>query len=186
MAIAVQSRNAGASRHTRGASKVTPAQVWAAVEKASFMVVAYATPSGESRSSGVVYKAIGRRLYFVVAPESWKARHIASSPKVSVTVPVRRGGLLALLWPIPPATVSFHATAVVHAAGAIEVGSIPKELETLLPDERREAAVLIELIPRGDFLAYGIGVSLASMRDPALAGAVVPVDREGALKEVIT
>ena len=178
MAIAVRTSRAG--------SGVTSAQVWAEVEKACFMVVAYTTPSGESRSSGVVYKAIRRHLYFAVAPESWKARHIAWSPKVSVTVPVRRGGALTLLWPIPPATISFHATAEVHAAGAMRVGSLSKELEALLPRERREEAVVIELIPHGDFLAYGIGVPLASMRNPALARAVVPVGGDGGMNEVTT
>ena len=49
-----------------------------------------------------------------LASGSWKARHVAASGRVAVTVPVRRGGLLSLLFPIPPATVSFHGTAVVH------------------------------------------------------------------------
>jgi hypothetical protein len=92
-----------------------------------------------------------------------------------VTVPVRRGGILSLLAPIPPATVSFHATAIVHPAGSPEVGSLLKELASLLPAERRASAWVIEIIPEGAFLTYGVGVSLLKMRTPAAARARVPV-----------
>lgn len=154
---------------------VTTEQVWREIEKASFAVVGYITPAGEARSSGVVYKAVGERLFFAVAPESWKARHIAVSKHVSVTIPVHRGGILALVAPIPPATISFHATGIVHSAGSVRISSLSKELESLLPPERRDTAVLIELIPEGRFLTYGVGVSLTDMRKPELAEAVVPV-----------
>ena len=39
------------------------------------------------------------------------------SEQVAVTVQVRWGGLLSLVLPVPPATVSFHARAIVHPAG---------------------------------------------------------------------
>jgi pyridoxamine 5'-phosphate oxidase-like protein len=153
----------------------TTEQVWREIQKASFAVVGYITPAGEARSSGVVYKTVGKRLYFAVAPESWKARHIAASKRVSVTVPAHRGGILALVAPIPPATISFHAAAIVHPAGSVKINSLARELESLLPPERRDTAVLIELIPEGRFLTYGVGVSLTDMRKPELAEAVVPV-----------
>ena len=165
---------ATATRPERQAA--TTEQAWREVETASFAVVGYITPAGDARSSGVVYKTVGKRLYFAVAPESWKARHIAASKRVSVTVPVHRGGILALVAPIPPATISFHAAAIVHPAGSVRIGSLSKKLEALLPPERRDTAVLIELIPEGRFLTYGVGVSLTDMRKPELAEAVVPVD----------
>jgi hypothetical protein len=65
-----------------------------------------------------VYKVAGHKLVVAVAPGSWKARHIAADGRVAVTVPVRRGGILSLAVPIPPAAISFHGTAVVHAAGS--------------------------------------------------------------------
>jgi hypothetical protein len=37
----------------------------------------------------------------VVAPDSWKAKHIALTGKVAMTVPMRRGGLLSLGFPDP-------------------------------------------------------------------------------------
>jgi len=155
---------------------LTSAQVWRALAKASFAVVGYVTPSGEPRSSGVVYATAGKRLYVVVAADSWKARHIAASGQVAVTVPVRRGGLLSLLLPIPPATISFHAAAIVHPAGPMASGAVPAKLTSLLPAERRDKSCVIEIVPEGWFVTYGIGVSLMKMRDTSAARARLPVD----------
>ena len=156
-------------------ARPTSEQVWQQVARASFAVLSHVTPSGQPRSSGVVYRALGRRLYVAVAPDSWKARHVALDNRVSLTVPVPRGGVLALVMPIPPATVSFHGHAIVHAAGSPEVGPLLDELGSLLPAERRTSAAIIEIVPEGAFVTYGIGISLAKMRDPAAARARVPV-----------
>jgi Pyridoxamine 5'-phosphate oxidase len=161
------------------AARLTSEQVWHQVAKASFAVLGYVTPSGEPRSSGVVYKSIGRRLYVAVASDSWKARHIAASRRVAVTVPVRRGGLLSLVAPIPPATISFHAQAIVHPAGAPQVRPLLQELGSLLPAERQASACLIEVLPEGAFVTYGLGVSLSKLRDPAAARGRVPVTQDG-------
>ena len=161
------------------AARLTTEQVWHQIAQASFAVLGYVTPAGEPRSSGVVYKSIGRRLYVAVAPDSWKARHVAASRRVAVTVPVRRGGLLSLVAPIPPATISFHAQAIVHPAGAPRVRPLLQELGSLLPVERRTSASLIEILPEGAFVTYGLGVSLSKMRDPAAARAHVPVTPAG-------
>ena len=112
------------------APRLTTEQVWRQIDKASFLVLSHVTPAGEPRSSGVIYQSLDRRLYVAVAPDSWKAKHIAANPRVAVTVPVHRGGILALVAPIPPATINFHATAIVHPAGSME---IPKELSSLVP-----------------------------------------------------
>jgi Pyridoxamine 5'-phosphate oxidase len=160
-------------------AQLTTEQAWHQVAKGSFAVLSHVTPAGEPRSSGVLYKTIGRRLYIATAPDSWKARHVAASGRVAVTVPVRRGGILSLVAPIPPATVSFHATAIVHPADSPEVRSVLKELASLLPAERQASARIIEVIPEGSFVTYGVGVSLTQMRDPAAARARVPVTQEG-------
>jgi hypothetical protein len=156
-------------------ARLTSEQVWRQVARASFAVLSHVTPSREPRSSGVVYRAVGRRLYVAVAPDSWKARHVALDSRVSLTVPVRRGGVLALVMPIPPATISFHGHAIVHSAGSPEVGPLLDELGSLLPAERRTSAAIIEIVPEGAFVTYGLGVSLTRMRDPAAARARVPV-----------
>lgn len=145
---------------------LTREEIWRQIGKASFAVLSYVTPSGEPRSSGVVYTAGHGRLYVAVAPNSWKALHIPATDQVAITVPVRRGGPLALLFPIPPATISFHARAVVSAP---EVLSSAPELAALVPAERLADCRIIEIFPEGDFLTYGIGTSLLAMRDPAIA-----------------
>ena len=146
----------------------------AELSKASFAILSFVTPKGEPRSSGVVYAIESRRFYCAVAPDSWKARQISDDQDLAVTVPVRRGGLLSLVAPIPPATVSFHARAIVHPAGSLDVRALSPKLQSLLPRDRREATVL-ELVPEGSFLTYGIGVSLKAMLDPVVARAHVPI-----------
>ena len=157
------------------APRVGTDQVWDAVEKASFAIVSHVTPAGEPRSSGVVYAVKDHHLYLAVAPGSWKARHIEDGQEVAVTVPVRRGGVLSMVVPIPPATVSFHARAIVHPPGTLDVHSVSKKLESLVPEDRRSAATILEFVPEGTFLTYGIGVSLKQMTDPVVALAHVPV-----------
>jgi hypothetical protein len=188
MATTIQHKQAGVGTQGEGVPRAVPGddgqpmtarltaeQVWHTVAKASFAVLGHVTAAGEPRSSGVVYTTVGRRLYVAVAPDSWKARHIAASRRVAVTVPVRRGGLLSLVAPIPPAPVSFHATAIVHPAGSLAARSLSRELASLLPAERRASSCIIEVIPEGAFLTYGLGVSLLKMRTPAAARARVPV-----------
>jgi hypothetical protein len=164
------------------AARLTTEQVWQQVTKASFAVLGYVTPSGEPRSSGLVYKTIGRRLYVAVAPDSWKAKHVAASGRVAVTVPVRRGGLLSLVAPIPPATISFHGAAVVHPAGSPQARSRLRELASLIPKERQASGSVIEVVPEGEFLTYGLGIPLRKMRDPAASQARVPVTREASAR----
>lgn len=155
--------------------RLSTEQVWKTISKVSFAILSYTTPSNDPRSSGVMYKAVGRRLFVAVARGSWKAKHIPASGRVAVTVPVRRGGLLSLVAPIPPATISFHATARVQAASSPEVVPVLEDLGSLLPTERRNASSVIEIVPEGRFLTYGIGVSLRTMRHPEAARARVPV-----------
>lgn len=148
---------------------MTSDQVWRELAKASFAVVSYATPSGAPRSSGVVYAIADRTLYVVVGDDSWKAKHIALSGQVAVTVPVRRGGIMSLLLPIPPATISFHASATVRPAASLDEQSLPRQLVRLLPTEARTTSCVVEIRPEGQFLNYGVGVPLMQMRSPALA-----------------
>ena len=155
--------------------RLTTEQVWNALAGASFAVVSYVTPGGEPRSSGVVYAVAGGRLYVAVAADSWKARHIAVTGRVAVTVPVRRGGLLALLFPIPPACVSFQGAATVYPPGPLADVPVPKQLAALLPAERQATSRILEILPEGHFVTYGLGVSLMQMRSPAASRARVPV-----------
>jgi Pyridoxamine 5'-phosphate oxidase len=156
-------------------SRLTSDQVWHQLAKASFAVVSYVTPTGKPRSSGVVFTTVGRRLYFATAVDSWKARQITANGQVAVTVPVRRGGIMSLLLPIPPATITFHASAIVHPASKLKEPSLAKQLAPLQPAQRRTASRVIEVIPEGQFLTYGIRVPLRQTANPDLALARVPV-----------
>jgi len=153
---------------------LTADRVWEALNKASFAVISYVTPANRPRASGVLYAAQGRRLYVATAPDSWKARQISDGDEVAVTVPLRRGGMLSLVAPIPPATVSFHARATVHPAGSVTIRSVSKKLASLLPRERR-GGCLLELVPERDFLTYGLGVALQNLAKPDVALAHIPV-----------
>lgn len=159
----------------RAASRVTTQVVWGELARASFAVLAHVNRAGEPRSSGVVYGTAGDRLYVAVAADGWKARQLTTGDRVGVTVPVRRGGLLALVAPIPPATITFEATVKVHAPGTLDLGAVSRDLLRLLPEARRLGSCVLELEPQGNFLTYGIGVSLRDMADPAKALARVPV-----------
>jgi hypothetical protein len=150
-------------------------RIWDALAKASFAVISHVTPAGEPRSSGVVYTVVEHRMYVVVAKDGWKARHIAANGDVAVTVPVRRGGVMSLWLPIPPATISFPATATVHSCDDARLGPAMDRLAPLLPPRRQASSRILEVRPRGHFLTYGVGVPLMRMRDPALARARVPV-----------
>lgn len=148
--------------------------VWRAMSKASFAIISYVTPAGEPRSAGVMCATVGRHLYVVSARDSWKARHISDGDEVAVTVPIRRGGVLALVAPIPPATVSFRTKAIVHPPGSVDIRSVSKTLASQVPEQGRNSCVF-ELVPHGTFVTYGLGVSLKDMRHPAAALAHVPV-----------
>src|SRR4051812_10266304 len=150
----------------------TTPEVRSALARASFAVLSHVTPAGAPRSSGVVYAMSGDHMYVVVAEDSWKARHIAADGIVAVTVPIRRGGLLSLLFPIPPATISFPAVAVVHPADVL--AGVPG-LARLVPVERRSRCAVLDIRPTGHFITYGVGVPLRRMRDPAASRARVPI-----------
>ena len=153
---------------------VTTERVWAALEKSSFAVISHVTASGEPRSSGIAFGARDRRIFAVVAAASWKARTIHDGQVVALTVPIRRGGLLSLVMPIPPAVINFHARAKVGEPCVLDKSCLPPKLARMLPDSD-ELTCVLELTPEGSFLTYGVGVSLMTMRNPDLAAARVPV-----------
>ncbi len=152
--------------------RLTAQDVWSAVSKASFAVLSHVTPAGAPRSSGVVYAVQDDRMLVAVAKDSWKARHIGTDGLVAVTVPIRRGGLMSLLMPIPPATVSFPAAATVHSGEALY--RIPA-LAKLVPPERWTSCVIVDIRPTGHYITYGLGVPLLRMRDPVRSRARIPV-----------
>jgi hypothetical protein len=168
------------STHTTGSTgtagpRLTADDIWRTVARGSFAVISWVTPTGEPRSAGVLYTVVDRRMYVVTGVDSWKARHIATGGHVAVTVPIRRGGPLALLFPIPPATVSFRGSASVHPGTEVSRLSLPERFVKLLPPRARATSCVLDVRPEGWFVTYGVGVSLRQMPHPELARARVPV-----------
>lgn len=62
-----------------------------------------------------------------------------------------------------------------YPAGSVNIAAASKKLASLLPPERRQTDCLLELLPEGNFVTYGVGVSLRDMTKPAVAQAHVPV-----------
>jgi Pyridoxamine 5'-phosphate oxidase len=160
--------------HAEHGPSITSDDVRRALAHQSFAVLAHIDLVGRPRSSGVVYGMADDRLWVATYRDSRKAHDLRTGDHVSVTVPVRRGGILALLLPIPPATISFTAAVTVHAPGSLSPSTLPADLVKLLPDEGWATSVVFELAPVGEFLTYGIGVSLADMRRRARSLAHVP------------
>jgi len=158
--------------------RLASAQVWATVARQPFVVVGMVNRRGEGRSVGVSPAVEGDDLWFAAAATDWKVAHLRHQPEVSATVPVRRGGLLALVAPIPPATITFRATAQLltpdDAPDAVRRRLLRGVTE---PDGERGGVVLVRLTPHGDFVTYGIGVSLRVMADTERARGRVPVAR---------
>ena len=65
-------------------------QVWEAVEKELFAVIGMVTANMEARTVGVVYVVRDRKLFIGTDRETWKVRHIANNPHVSMTIPIAK------------------------------------------------------------------------------------------------
>lgn len=156
--------------------QVTTDEVWRAIEGGLFAVVGWVNSRGEPRSAGVIYTVDNRQLYAHTDGDSWKARHLAQNPAVSVTVTLPKRIPLMPWIKIPAATASFHGEAKLHDLGEMPeevIAPLVKGLE--LTDEVKRQAKIIRIQPVGHFVCYGIGVPLTAMRDPEAAAARVPV-----------
>jgi hypothetical protein len=150
--------------------------VWNELGKHLFAVIGMVTARGEARTVGVLYLARDRRIYIGTGKDTWKARHITANPHVSVTVPIARRIPIAPWIEIPAATITFSGPAVVRALGEVD----PEVVRGLFRGMEGEATsggelCIIAIEPRGEFLTYGIGVSLMTMRHPDQARGRAPV-----------
>ncbi len=158
---------------------VTTKIVWQAIEKELFAVLGMVTSKGEARTVGIVYLVQGRKFYIGTGLKTWKARHIATNPAVSMTIPIARRVPIAPWVRIPQATITFSGTARI-----IPGVEAPRDLLQLVFRHKAEDrdfmkdTCLIEVTPQGDFLTYGIGIPLIKMREPELARGRAPVSIE--------
>ncbi len=155
---------------------VTSGEVWRALGRESFAVLAWSSPRGQPRSAGIVYAVKDRRLYIATRLSSFKVRGVERHPHVSLTVTVAKR-IPFLPWiKIPPATITFQGVARVLPADAVDPTVRRRLLGGLEPTEQDLADLgFIEVTPAGEFMTYGIGVSLMTMRHPEAARGRAPV-----------
>lgn len=141
--------------------------VWQAIAKENFMVIGMVSARGEARTAGVMHHVHDGRLWFTTNDREWKARHIAANPSVSVTVPIARRATFVPWVKVPAATITFCGV-----AETIPAADLPPDVSRALlhglevtHGGERGALVGIGVRPTGDFVTYGVGVSLLGMRD---------------------
>lgn len=151
-------------------------QVWQTIEKELFAVVGMVTADHEARTVDILYAVRDRKLYFITGRDTWKVRHIAANPHVSVTIPIARRVPIMPWLKIPQATITFQGTARVFPAAEAS----PELLRALFQhkaDDREMVAgsCVVEIAPVGEFVTYGVGVRLMDMREPEKARGRAPV-----------
>jgi hypothetical protein len=150
--------------------KLSSEQVWQAIGKELFAVVGMVSAHHEARTAGVVYIVRDRKLYVATGADTWKARHIAANPSVSVTIPIAKRIPIMPWMKIPAATITFAGTARIFAAKEAPAELLASIFRGMANDEKMVAeSCLIEITPIKDFVTYGIGVPLMQMRDPEQA-----------------
>jgi nitroimidazol reductase NimA-like FMN-containing flavoprotein (pyridoxamine 5'-phosphate oxidase superfamily) len=156
--------------------QLTTEQVWQAIEKELFAVIGMVTANNEARTVGVVYIARDGKLYIGTGKDTWKARHINTNPHVSITIPIAKRVFFMPWMKIPSATITFSGTAQVLAAKDAPKDLLKAIFRTLAENEEYMAeSCLIEVTPVREFITYGVGVSLMTMRHPDKARGRVPV-----------
>jgi hypothetical protein len=143
-------------------------QVWSELENNMFAVVGMVTAKNESRTAGIVYAVRNRKLYFGTLKESWKARHIAANGHVSVTVPIAKRIPFVPWIKIPAATITFPGQARVLSPEQVDP-EVDRALHSGMEGAEDVIAnsIVVEITPEKNFVTYGVGVSLKTMRNPA-------------------
>jgi uncharacterized pyridoxamine 5'-phosphate oxidase family protein len=156
--------------------QLTPEQVWQAIEKEMFAVIGMVNAQNQARTVGVVYVVRNRKLYIGTGNDSWKAKHIARNPDVSMTVAIPKQILFMPWIKIPAATITFAGKGRVltfDEAPAEVLAGVFRGLE--FDSDTAANSCLIEVTPVGDFITYGVGIPLLKMRNPDQARGRAPV-----------
>ena len=150
---------------------ISSAQVWSLIGKQAFCVIGFVTTRGEARTAGVIYAVRGRTIYFGTETTAWKTRHLERNPSISITVPVPTWASRIPGLKLPPATITMSGTARVLPREDVTPEIAEELMGKLEPrEELLAASSVVEVIPAGDFLTYGVGVSLRTMLRPRDAG----------------
>jgi len=156
---------------------ITTAQVWDEIAKANFAVVGMVNSDAQARTAGVVIVTQDHSVYFASEPKAWKIRHIAANPQVSVTVAIPKHVPFLPMIKVPAATITFHGTATVLDAKDV-APDLLRRLTGGTKDngEALTAMAVVEIVPEGDFVTYGVGLRVDKMRDTELARGRAPVN----------
>lgn len=159
-------------------TKLSAEQVWREVEQETFAVLGMVTAAGEARTVGVSYIVQGRKFYINSAREAWKVQHVAANPAVSMTIAIPKRIRFMPKTKLPPATISLHGTGRVLDPNELPVELVAASLgfDIAQDPERLALVALIEVTPVGEFVTYGVGVSLSEMGDPSIAKGRAPVE----------
>lgn len=156
---------------------ITSDEVWNAIARENFMVIGMVSARGEARTAGVMHHVHDGRLWFTTNDREWKAKHITANPTVSVTVPIAKRVPLMPWIKVPAATITFTG-----AAETLPAADLPPDVAHALlhgldvtDGGDRGALAGIGVRPTGDFVTYGVGVSVLAMRDTERACGRAPV-----------
>jgi general stress protein 26 len=156
--------------------QLTTEQVWQEIEKNLFAVLGMVTPTGEARTAGIVYVVDHHKFYIGTGKNSWKTKHIAHNPHVSLTIPITKQIPLMPWIKIPSATITLSGTAQVVEHMEVTPDVLHKLYRDVVKDEKAMAeSCVIEVTPEKDFVTYGVGIPMIQMRLPERARGRAPV-----------
>ena len=157
-------------------AEITSVQVWNEIEKQLFAVLGMVTARNEVRTVGIVYVVHEQNLYISTLKSAWKARHIRQNPHVSLTIPIAKRIPFFPWAKIPAATITFSGLASMLEATAVPDKVIAKLFRGMeITPETSPPYAVIEVTPEKEFITYGVGVPLLTMRDPEKARGRVAV-----------
>ncbi|MRG59737.1 hypothetical protein GE115_07635 [Agromyces sp. CFH 90414] len=143
---------------------ITSEAVWTAIANENFLVVGMVSARGEARTAGVMHTVDDGRIWFTTEAHSWKARHLAANPGISITVPIAKRIPFVPWVKIPAATITFTGVAEILPPEQLSEAASRALLHGLeLNDD--EPIIAVAVRPTGDFVTYGVGVSIMGMRD---------------------
>ncbi len=156
--------------------QLTTEQVWNEIGQNLFAVLGVVTPKGEARTVGIVYVVDDGKFYIGSQKAAWKVKHIARNPGVSLTIPIAKRVPFLPWIKIPAATITLAGTANVWETREVNPAVLKKLYRDVVKDEQAMAAsCVIEVIPQGEFITYGVGIPLMQMRFPEKARGRVAV-----------
>jgi hypothetical protein len=155
-----------------------PATVRRAIERRSVATLATTSSDGRPHAATVLYQLADEALFVSTSRQSRKARNVADTGRVAVTIAVRR-------LPVgPPASIQFQSTATVlggddpelrRLADAGRLDRITSHGELDLDD-----GCFLRIALPARLLTYALGMSLWHvLRNPLDAAGVVELSRPG-------